>query len=147
MQLHKIIISTMFAIVIIAGMITFYGDVNTTSPTYTTDYDNNTFAQLGKANIDEIANITNSTQNKLEAVKQLPAGLDILGGVVVSGFAAVNIALQSFDTIGNMFKALFDLLPIGDGLRGVLWAAISISLLVVGFIGILAHVARPSDRL
>lgn len=143
MKLSGIIIGLLFGIVIITTFMQGFSSINTEYGV--TDYNSSELEPI-TAELDEIEDLANETKSNIEDVKSNPLIPDTLGVLVVGGIGGIKTALKSADSFVVITTESADLLPLGD-LSGVLIVVIITSIIIIFFIGILAHYIRPSDRL
>lgn len=143
MKLHGILVSLLFAIVIITAFIQFY---DAGSQAYGVENDQRDELDNFTAGLEDINEIATDTKSAIQTVQANPLIPDTLGTIVVGGIGGVLTALESIDVFTDLSIATVEFLPIGDLADTLLTAAIA-ALVIVFFIGIAAHYYRQSDRL
>lgn len=143
MKLTQILIGLMVAIVVLTGFMTLYSDGATEYEV--TGYEVSALNNI-TAKLEEINSISLETKERIENVKANPLIPDTLGVLLVGGIGALKTALSSVDTFIDITFIGADFLPLGDNSDTVILVIVT-SLVIIFFIGILAHYIRPSDRL
>lgn len=142
MKLHEMMISGIFVTVVFIGFMIYYANGAVEYEVNGQDYRNTTHINSSLHDITEKAE---RTKNAMNAISGLPFGLDIVGGVLVGGYGAVQIAGESVEVLENVVGDATSYLPIGEFGDTVFIFAGS-ALLIIIFIAILAHFISKSER-
>lgn len=145
MKLHEILVGVVFAVVVLSAFMGLMADSAVRYSGSATDYNESQLEEF-TSSMDEITDISVRTKERIEQVRANPLIPDTLGSLVVGGIGGILTALESVDVFIDLSFLSVSWLPIGS-LQGTLLAAITAAIIIVAFIGILAHYIRPSDRL
>lgn len=135
------LVGLVFGVVVLTAFMGWMADTDQRYASSAQGY-NATELQAFEKSLDDITDISERTKQRIEQVRANPLIPDTLGSLVVGGIGGILTALESVDVFIDLSFESVDWLPIG-ALKGTLLAALTAAIIIVAFVGILAHYIRP----
>lgn len=147
MELHKIMLGTLFTTLIVIGIMLFYSDgVITYAPT-----DNNNISLLNTSmynRFTELQNTSESASTNLQTITNPESSLlDKIGAYFGSGYDTLKLVAGSFGTLDSMVSTSADQLGSTGSYVRTVRIMFTVALLIAIFVGIVLHALIKTDRI
>lgn len=146
-EMHKILLGTLFTTLIVLGIVLFYTDgIMIYSPASSSNISilNSSMTQR----FSEINELSNHTATKLQSIANPESSIiDKIGAFFSSGYDSLKLVAGSFNILDSMVGTSADQLGVGGSYIRTVRVMLPVAILIIIFIGIVLQALIKSDRL